>query len=295
MTALPLLQLIAGRDTTGWLETRSEHEHYRKHTWLIPTELDACGQWISKHGQQHTVYVACAPRNQPGGGGRDAVDHANCLWVDCDGLDAADRLRAFTPAATMLVSSGYGLHGWWALDRPVSADMAHRANARLAHHLGADPRCAEPARILRPPGTLNFKGDEPRPVEVVAFTGETHTLTSLVAHLPDPEAARRSPSRTPPDRATNDGMLDGISPLVYVPRLSGRVVDRRGFVQCPWHGGGDERTPSLKVYGDASKGWHCFAGCGGGDIYAFAARMWGLATSSRDFVEVKRRLAEVFG
>lgn len=48
---------------------------------------------------------------------------------------------------------------------------------------------------------------------------------------------------------------------------------RNGFVRCPFHP--DERAPSLKVYGDARRGWHCF-GCGkGGTVIDFAMAWYG--------------------
>ena len=40
----------------------------------------------------------------------------------------------------------------------------------------------------------------------------------------------------------------------------GVPVLKNGFACCPLHG---EKTPSLKVYADPQRGWHCF-GCGRG-------------------------------
>lgn len=43
----------------------------------------------------------------------------------------------------------------------------------------------------------------------------------------------------------------------------GVAVDRRGMACCPFHG---EKTPSLKVYRDPSRGWHCFGCHRGGSV-----------------------------
>ena len=43
----------------------------------------------------------------------------------------------------------------------------------------------------------------------------------------------------------------------------GVAVDRRGMACCPCHG---EKTPSLKVYRDPSRGWHCFGCHRGGSV-----------------------------
>lgn len=91
--------------------------------------------------------------------------------------------------------------------------------------------------------------------------------------------------------------LRNVPASVYVPKLTGRTVNAGGWCQCPFHKGGAERTPSLKVAGVV---WSCFGGCRpingrrvmGGNIYAFAALLWGFAEPLRgvDFLEVKARL-----
>jgi hypothetical protein len=75
-----------------------------------------------------------------------------------------------------LVSSGRGIHAYWPLDRDVTRaewePVAHRLRD-LCHTHGfyADPAVFDAARILRVPGTLNFKDDPAKPVEVL-FVGE---------------------------------------------------------------------------------------------------------------------------
>lgn len=54
----------------------------------------------------------------------------------------------------------------------------------------------------------------------------------------------------------------------------GLKLDRSGGALCPFHG--DQKTPSLKVYADPARGWHCF-GCGqGGDVIKFAMLWYGI-------------------
>jgi hypothetical protein len=43
----------------------------------------------------------------------------------------------------MIVSSGSGVHAYWALSPAVGPDEAEAANRRLAHALGADAACAD--------------------------------------------------------------------------------------------------------------------------------------------------------
>ena len=58
---------------------------------------------------------------------------------------------------------------------------------------------------------------------------------------------------------------------------------------CPFH---QEKTPSFKLtlMGEYAGHWKCHgsAGCGGGDLFSFAAKAWGLSARD-DFPAIKRR------
>ena len=57
----------------------------------------------------------------------------------------------------------------------------------------------------------------------------------------------------------------------------GFVPNYKGFIKCPFHGGGAERTPSMKIY-NHNKGFHCKA-CGvGGDTVRFVELYMGLSS-----------------
>lgn len=63
-------------------------------------------------------------------------------------------------------------------------------------------------------------------------------------------------------------------------------VGRGGFACCPFHG---EKGPSLKVYDDPKRGWHCF-GCGrGGTVIDLGMALW-----NTDFKGTCVRLNEEF-
>jgi hypothetical protein len=113
-------------------------------------------------------------------------------------------------------------------------------------------------------------------------------------------------SNKPPGVAASAGgaspdPLRRIPAADYVRKLTGREPDRHGYFQCPFHGGGNERTPSLKVKDVV---WSCFAcepllgkRCQGGNCYDLAALLWGFAAPPRgaDYLEVKARLRGLFG
>lgn len=62
----------------------------------------------------------------------------------------------------------------------------------------------------------------------------------------------------------------------------GITLDRNGMVCCPIHG---EKTPSLKVYDDPRRGWHCFGCHAGGDVIDMVCKVEGVG-----FIEAIKRI-----
>jgi CHC2 zinc finger len=78
----------------------------------------------------------------------------------------------------------------------------------------------------------------------------------------------------------------------YVPCLSGEDFERGGKMRCPLPNH-DERTPSFHVRRDNR--WQCF-GCGSsGDIYNLAALLWDYPLHGSGFLDLHKRLMELFG
>jgi uncharacterized protein (DUF927 family) len=90
-----------------------------------------------------------------------------------------------------VVNSGGGLHVYWPLTEDVPAEVwfPHaRALKKMCadHNLHADPAVtADRARILRVPGTYNFKNNQQRPVQV-GVAGTAVSLADFVKLLPTP-------------------------------------------------------------------------------------------------------------
>lgn len=73
----------------------------------------------------------------------------------------------------LLVNSGRGIHVYWPLTRDVTREEWEPVAERLSslcimHNFYVDPSVFEVARILRIPGTLNFKDDPPKPVTIIS-------------------------------------------------------------------------------------------------------------------------------
>jgi hypothetical protein len=242
-------------------------------------------------GRRADVYVGCALRARPHGG-RDAVARSWVLWTDCDTPESVAALRRFRPAPSMVIRSGGrgGRHAYWALDDPIAGDRLEDANQRLAQALGADLACSDASRILRPPGTNNFKYDPPAAVtlEVCAADRpyELGEVLEFVPSSPPPTEARAER----PSRVRRDDPLLAVEPARYVTALLGTPVPPHRKVACPFH---EDEDPSLHVYREASRGWFCFSCRRGGSIYDLAAGLWDEQTRGPAFRALRRRLAAV--
>ena len=241
-------------------------------------------------GRRADVYVGCALRDRPQGG-RTAVAGAWVLWVDCDTRASVEALERFSPAPSMVIRSGGrgGRHAYWALQQRVGARELEEANHRLAEALRADLACSDPARILRPPATRNFKYEPPAPVTLERCAdGFAYELGEVVERLPPSTREVRAdrPARRP---RLDDPLLD-IAPERYVKALLGQSVPRHRKVTCPFH---DDAQPSLHVYREASRGWFCFSCRRGGSVYDLAGALWDQGTRGAAFRTLRSRLASV--
>ena len=68
--------------------------------------------------------------------------------------------------ASLVVATGGGLHCYWLFHEaeaatPEAVARIEAALRRLADHIGGDPQCAECARLMRVPGTTNYKREVP--------------------------------------------------------------------------------------------------------------------------------------
>lgn len=155
--------------------------------------------FIGSHLREH-AYFGVATRRDGSGGSLENCAQLPAIFVDLDFKltpePAARRRLAECPySPSAIVSSGNGLHVYWVLNEPFDLqNQAERERAavllrRLAYFLGADRAAAEPARVLRVPGSSNFKYDPPRQVVVELLEPERRYHASEVDDLLPPEPA----------------------------------------------------------------------------------------------------------
>ena len=190
------------------------------------------------------------------------------------------------------------------LPETVRAETGGGGEHYLCQHPGGDLRgkaapgvdVRDTAYVLAPP-SIHPSG---RPYAWDLAPGEVE-----LAELPDawvehlrPAFAKRTDD--PSIRSDHPDPLRRIPSRAYVPKMTRRRANRSGFFQCPFHKGGQERTPSLLAEGTV---WACY-GCEpvgdrrvmGGDIYDLAAFLAGYAVPLRgpDFRDVQARLDRLF-
>lgn len=135
-------------------------------------------------------------------GGKADVFRCPHLWVDIDcakqGISGDEALRAlsFLPyPPTTIINSGGGLHAYWRLEEALDVSEGQYAAVEaalrhLVHILAGDPACADIARILRLPGTINSKDatralndGEPVLCEVLEHGGAVYDFQELCEWL----------------------------------------------------------------------------------------------------------------
>lgn len=278
--------------TFPMLEVRTKAERGMRQSFHVdPTEA-AVRALVD--GEHTDAYVGVLARTRPDGGAASVVPQARVIWVECDTEESVVRLLEHPIQPTMIVRSSRGkAHAYWSLRTPLDTELIVRANKRLAYHLGADMRATDKARILRVPGTWNHKYDPPQRVLTHELETRLTSARELVAHLEDPVEQVKviRPVRPRLDDPTKDRIAQ-IPTSEYAPHLAGRGLVGK-FMQCPFHGGGQERTPSFHVGGPADTLYKCFGCDEGGDIFTLAGALWGLDTT-RNFREILDRLEREF-
>ncbi len=138
------------------------------------------------------------------------------------------------PSPTV-VSSGGGLHVYWPLteDVTVSDWIPHAKSLKrlcAQHNLHADPAVtADAVRILRVPGTDNFKTGTSRPVQIIA-QGQPSDLKVFTALLPPAPVDLSAAKQFGMDESTKD-IAGGEYPKSLFSRIVARSMKDTGCAQ----------------------------------------------------------------
>ena len=162
-------------------------------------EIEKFSKDAVKLGAESNTYFSTWPRRSdvPDGvrGGSEDTQYATCLFADCDIAGPAHKaanlpstkeevlefLKALEKPPTLIVDTGYGLDPFWIFKEPVlltDDSDRNRINGILTGYgkfLIKEFRTRgwsldnvfDPARMLRAPGSSNFKLDTPVPCHIL--------------------------------------------------------------------------------------------------------------------------------
>lgn len=255
-TVVPQGRLVVGRK----VERRDQPGQYTIAHTCHKLRADAVATIETLSAGQEDVYFALAAyrqgfhQNATTGKKqlrvRDNVDTLKALWFDIDFKGAYPdpktallALKIFGQATAMplpsiVVGSGNGLHAYWPLTEPVAPERWQRLadalkNAAKEQGLGVDLVCTGDAcRILRPPGTFNWKDpDHPKPVEILYTSGKTFTYDRIEGALTPWMTARKVTTRATPVTGANSDLTGGLATREVVATRFDEVIKHCGVMR----------------------------------------------------------------
>ena len=162
------------REGPGFLAMRETTGVFEQH-WFPDSETVL--QLVDRVSDNHDLWISMAtfPDERSGRQATNASELCS-FWLDVDAHEGSayqDPHQAYEavtdfvkrtglPSPNLIHHSGYGVHAIWTLTERLSRDEWQPIASKLQElcrrcALGADPITADAARILRMPGTLNFR------------------------------------------------------------------------------------------------------------------------------------------
>jgi len=138
----------------------------------------------------------------------DEIGALNCLYAEYDAKDfggskdaVLDHIDTLAPMPSVIIDSGNGYHCYWLLSEPFILDTPEKRShakdvqARWVALVRGDDASKDLARVLRIPGTLNYKYEPPRPITFGRAEFDLlYTLDALEAELPPIAPRAKTPA-----------------------------------------------------------------------------------------------------
>lgn len=141
----------------------------KRSTWFkvgdpLPTPAD------DEHDNYFSVHPTAVLKGEYERATIPDVAAINCLFAEFDAKDfgndkkkAKQHIQSLAIHPSIIIDSGGGFHTYWLLNEPFYFTLDHererakRVQAAWVSHVGADDGSKDLARVLRLPGTFNFK------------------------------------------------------------------------------------------------------------------------------------------
>ena len=198
--AQAFLEMLFRPGETFEIRVKREDDKGAIQTWLPYIKI---GQFCQVHipiheSNERHIWVGVAPRDKAGS---SVPLHGRVLWVDLDSsVRTEERLddvlnESGLPTPSAVVNSGNGFHVYWALSEPATPDVL-RAYARGTHEVLPSDATHDPTRVMRVPGTRNFKSNPPTSCSILRWNPDVrYSLDEFpraeVPHQTTPPPAER--------------------------------------------------------------------------------------------------------
>jgi len=157
--------------------------------WHWDPACGALAEILELNARGFACFVQVNPCRTMEGGGYSNVAYTHALVLDIDTLKTGisyakmlPDLAAWNLAPSAVVHSGHGGHLYYFLDRPYAIDEAAPVAERLCAAMQSDA-VHNPNRIMRLPGTWNWKETPPQPCYIESLDSRRYTLAHVDAAL----------------------------------------------------------------------------------------------------------------
>ena len=135
--------------------------------------------------------------------------------------EALNAIESFNPEPTVVIHSGGGFHCYWVLSNPVKVgdigiQILESINKILSEKLGGDRGTQDISRVLRIPGTFNFKiPDNPREVSLISNGHKKYTYKDFERFI-----SLETPDMPKPAGKVSLENSPGVSPLSTISAMN---------------------------------------------------------------------------
>ena len=173
-----------------------------------------------------------------GGGSKDHVREVVCFFADLDfknylggEVEAWDRLKKFQYNPTFIINSGNGFHVYWFLTEAVEPSEKIEPILRgIAQTLKSDPSVCELARIMRVPGTFNYKHGDKKECRIIEHNPDAvYNLSDLFKYAKTGQQAADSKT---PLKELYQGVSEGSRNDSLTRLIGSWVNDGLSFDEC---------------------------------------------------------------
>lgn len=185
-------------DKSGQIELRTFPKYKSRYQGWFDDEIKAAEKAYELCEQGIDVYFSVNPKTE--GGKKEHIPSGVTFHCEVDFGSAGHKKQSkwkddnillkalcdFNPSPSYIIYSGGGFHVYWILKAPykinckADLDLIERENLTLVKLLGGDPGTQDISRVLRVPGSTNFKlKNNPRRVCVVHSSSKRYTVDEM--------------------------------------------------------------------------------------------------------------------